>query len=121
MSSLTDKMESLWSLSSPDPQWARQSGKLETEGGSQVGLPLATQAHVGLLSLLFSGIAEGEFCGAPIGRGKKMCVRFDCDVSSHGTKAKTTEVEFGGPGPQVFIKMPPHGRENGFNGSLLES
>jgi hypothetical protein len=58
---------------------------------------------------LFSGIAAGEFCGAPIGRGKKMCVKVDCDVVSHGTKPKTSESEFGGPGPQVFIKVPHTG------------
>jgi hypothetical protein len=74
-----------------------------------VGLPSATQAHVGLLSLLFLGIGDAEFGGAPIGRGKKMCVRLDCDISSHGMKPKTSEPKFGGPGPQVFIKVPPTG------------
>jgi hypothetical protein len=45
------------------------------------------------------------FCGAPIGRGKKMCTKDDCDVVSH-RKVKVAEDAFGGGGGQVFIQVP---------------
>ena len=108
MSSLRDAMESMWAISPPAHGSARQPGKLEAEGGVQAGLPPATQARVGLLSLLHSGVIDGEFCGAPIGRGKKMCVKRECDVASHGSN-KVPIAMFGGSGQQVFIHVPTSG------------
>jgi hypothetical protein len=102
MASLGQSMQALWDAS-PSSE-AGQSGKLETVGGLQAGLPTAGQPCVGLRSLDFCGIVEGEFCGSPIGRGKKMCVKPYCDVASHASKPKISTQDFGGSDTQVLIE-----------------
>jgi hypothetical protein len=62
---------------------------------------------VGLRCLQLDWIDDGVFCGAPIGRGKKMCVKALCDVASHATKPKVSSEEFGGSEERVFIDVPP--------------
>ena len=106
MASLSDQMESLWAISTPAHGSARPPGKLKAEGGVQAGLPPAGQARVGLLSLLHSGILDGEFCGAPIGKGKKMCVKAACEVASHNLKDKVSLSAFGDSKDRVFIQVP---------------
>ena len=61
---------------------------------------------MGLKSLDFCGIVDGEFCGSPIGRGKKMCVKPYCDVALHASKPKISIQDFGGSNNQVFIEAP---------------
>ena len=66
---------------------------------------MSSLADLHCLSVM--GILDGDFCGAPIGHGKKMCVKATCNVSLHRSKPKVSVEEFGGTDEQVFIEIPP--------------
>lgn len=71
-----------------------------------MGLPPASEPHVGLQCLTFHGIVVGNFCIAPIGWGKKMCIWSLCDITLHSVKSKVTPKSFGGTSSRVFIEVP---------------
>ena len=75
--------------------------------GYHVGLPSASQPPVGLQCFSYDGIGDASFCGAPISRGKKMCVKFKCEVTLHASKPKVSVTTFGSHNDQVFIEVPP--------------
>jgi hypothetical protein len=49
---------------------------------------------------------DASFCGAPIGKGKKMCVKIACEVTLHASKAKVSKTDFRGSQDWVFIAVP---------------